>query len=366
MHVVHVASGLEWRGAERQLRLLARGLARQGVPQTVVTGRDSTLARHLAADGVALHAVPWAAPLDPRALPALVRETHRAGAVVHTHDAHALALVAAAEALGGAPVVATRRLLRPRRAETLWRRADAVVATSEAVRARLLRRDFDSTRIVVIPPGVAAGELRRADGAGVRAALGLPPEGPLAVALGGYAEEHGHALLLRAAERLAIVAPRLHWVLAGDGAGRRTLAREAAALGLADRVRVIPAPEEPAMLLAAASLFVLASWHEDYDPALLDAMALGVPVVATRTPTHVELVGDAAGLLVPRDEPATLADAVHRLILEPAFAEVLVRAASARVAHFDLGRLVAAHLSVYRSLGSVPDGPVPDRAREGA
>jgi glycosyltransferase involved in cell wall biosynthesis len=114
-------------------------------------------------------------------------------------------------------------------------------------------------------------------------------------------------------------------------------------------------PDEPALLLAAASLFVLASWHEAHDPALLEAMALGVPVVATRTPTHAELLGDAAGLLVPRDAPATLADAVHRLVLEPAFADVLVRAACARVERFDAGRMVTAHLSVYRSLGTDSD-----------
>jgi glycosyltransferase involved in cell wall biosynthesis len=304
----------------------------------------------LAADGVPVHPVPWRAALDPRALPALLRETHTRDSVVHAHDPHALALVAAAEALGGAPLVATRRTLRPRRAVALWRRPDVVVAASEAARARLVEEGLDSTRIVVIPPGVALAEARAAAPAGLRAPLGFPADAPVALTLVPFGEGRGGELLLEAARRLAVVTPALRWLLVGDGPGRTTLQRLARTLGVAERVRFLRIPDDPQPLLADASVFVLAATRESHDPALLEAMAMGVPVVAVRTPTRLELVGDAAGLLVPPEEPASLADAVHRLVVEPAFAEVLVRAAGARIERFDVARMVSAHLSVYRSL----------------
>jgi len=89
-HVVHVASGREWRGGQRQVWLLARALAkRDDVTQVVVTGHDSELARRLTADKIPTATPRWNSAVDVRALLATLRATDRS-TILHAHDSHAL------------------------------------------------------------------------------------------------------------------------------------------------------------------------------------------------------------------------------------------------------------------------------------
>ena len=91
MRVLQIDSGREWRGGQNQARLLCRELTRAGIEQTLVTKRDSELARRAAADGTKVLEVPWGWGLDPRAW----FQLHRAVSdfkpdILHAHDSHAL------------------------------------------------------------------------------------------------------------------------------------------------------------------------------------------------------------------------------------------------------------------------------------
>ena len=91
--VVHVASGREWRGGQRQVWLLARELQRSGFAnQVVVTGAGTQLAYRLRHDGVRVHEARWTMGLDPRVLLPVLRELRGRGALLHAHDAHAVTL----------------------------------------------------------------------------------------------------------------------------------------------------------------------------------------------------------------------------------------------------------------------------------
>ena len=93
LRVVHVASGREWRGGQRQVWLLARELSRMGaVEQLVVTGAGTELAQRLTEDRVAVHTVRWRMGLDPRVVPAVIAQIRRGGSLLHAHDAHAVTL----------------------------------------------------------------------------------------------------------------------------------------------------------------------------------------------------------------------------------------------------------------------------------
>jgi hypothetical protein len=134
VRVVHVASGREWRGGQRQVWLLARELARTGaVEQVVVTGAASELARRLDDERIPVHCARWTAGLDPRVLPSIVSESRSDHAVLHAHDAHALTLAGIGARLTGTPFIATRRVDFPLRRRGFWGRADRVIAISRAV-----------------------------------------------------------------------------------------------------------------------------------------------------------------------------------------------------------------------------------------
>ena len=110
--------------------------------------------------------------------------------------------------------------------------------------------------------------------------------------------------------------------------------------------------EDVLQLVKSADLFVMSSVTEGLGSAVLDAMAMGLAVVGTRAGGIPEaVVHGETGLLVPPGEPAPLAQAIVRMLKEPALRRALRRGRPARVAgHFGVDRLVEGTLAVYRSL----------------
>ena len=346
---MHVASGREWRGGQRQVWLLARELARLGLPQLVVTGRDTELAQRLRASGVAVRETGWRAGLVPRVLLALGAEIRRGAALVHAHDAHALTLAGIAGAARHLPLVVTRRVDFPLRRAYYWRRAQCVIAVSEAVAAVLRADGIDPARITVVHSGIDLTEARAARAGGYRERFVVPVEAPLAVSVGALVPHKDHRTLLETAARLRPRCPELHWIVAGEGPLRGHLERERARLGIADRVFLPGHIPNPLGLLAEADLFVMSSREEGLGTSVLDAMARGIPVASTAAGGIPEMLVDGAGLVVPVGMPAALADAVFRIVTDPDLRAQLVERANEAVAHFSAARMAEAVLRVYRS-----------------
>ncbi|HEX5634712.1 MAG TPA: glycosyltransferase [Gemmatimonadales bacterium] len=347
--VVHVAAGREWRGGERQVWLLARELARLGVPQVLVTARDSVLARRAREAGVDVVEAGWSIGLDPRALLTTISQTRALPATIHAHDPHALRLALLARP-AGAPLVATRRVTFAVRAGGTWTRADRVIAISEAVARALVAGGVARERIAVIPSAVPVAEIARATPGGWRARLHLPADAPLLVNVAALTPEKGHEVLLESAARLRATHPAARWLVAGDGPLRGTLAASARRLGLADVVRWLGHVDDVAGLLADADVVVSASTAEGLGSTLLDAMALARPIVAAAAGGVPEVLAEGAGLLVPPGAADALARAVSRVLAEPELAAALRAAAGRRAAAFGVERMAERTVEVYRSV----------------
>jgi glycosyltransferase involved in cell wall biosynthesis len=352
--VVHVASGREWRGGQRQVWLLARELARAGVEQVVVTGARSELAERLAEHGVRVRAVPWSAGLDPRVVPGVLGELRGGDAVVHAHDAHAVTLGGLAARIGRRPLVATRRVDFRLRRRGFWGRADRVIAISRAVADVLASDGISPERIAVIHSGVNLDDLRRTPRLGIRERLGLAPGATVAANVAALVGHKDHATLLRAAARLADRFPALHWVVAGEGPERPALERLRGELRLDGRVHLLGHIPDPARLVADADLFVMSSREEGLGTSVLDAMALGIPVASTAAGGLPEMLQNGAGVLAPPRDPDALAHAVARVLAEPGLARALAERASSAVEGFTAARMAEAVRSVYRSCGPFP------------
>jgi glycosyltransferase involved in cell wall biosynthesis len=347
--VVHVASGREWRGGQRQVWLLARALKRDGARQIVVTGRDSELATRLRNSGVAVRGVTWRAGIDPRVLPALLAESRVGPALLHAHDAHALTLAGIAAWRARVPLVVTRRVDFPLRRRVCWGRADRVIAISNAV-ADVLRRDgLDPGRISVVHSGIDLAETEQATPLGLRAQLGLPPDALVAASVGALVPHKDHETLICAAALLAGRCPTLHWVVAGDGPLRPRLAGLIHQLGVPGRVHLVGHVAEPVRLVADADVFVMCSREEGLGTSVLDAMARGIPVASTSAGGLPEMLKDGAGLLVPPGRPEDLAEAVARLISDPQLRTDVSRRAREAVRAFSAERMAAEVRTVYRS-----------------
>lgn len=328
-----LVSSLQPRGAERvTVSLLAR-LREQGydVPLTTLTRRqDGPLAAEAAARAVERLDLCSHRLLDPSALIRLIRLLRRRRIeVVHAHGQDASILAATACAIERIPLIVTRHVLEEP-TET-WRlacraslalraiqRSDRVVAVSKAV-ARRLVRDVKLSR----PPEVVLNGIdpsffdlgSRDSGLELRKSLGLG-SGPVILSVAALAEGKGHDVLLAAAEVLHGRFGELTVVLAGGGPLEDELRARAAQTGVA--VRVLGHREDIPQLMSMADLVCQASQSEALPTALMEAGAIGRPVVATRVGGTEEVVDDQqTGLLVPAGDPEALAKAMECLLRDP-------------------------------------------------
>lgn len=354
--VVHVASGREWRGGQRQVWLLARELARLGVEQVVVTGGETELARRLKASGIRVRPAAWRAGLDPRVLWPILQELRRRPALLHAHDAHAVTLAGICSTLTRAPLVVTRRVDFHLRRHGYWTRADRVIAISQAVADVLLSDGVQRDHIAVIPSGISLDATRRASRLGIRDRLGLAREARVAANVAALVPHKDHATLVRAAKALERRFPDLHWVVAGRGPLREQLERQIGHLGLTGRVHLIGHVDEPERLIADADLFVMSSREEGLGTTVLEAMALGIPIASTSAGGLPELLGQGAGLLVSPQDPAALAEAVAHILEDSELGQRLIGRAQEEVLKFTDRRMAEEVRSVYRSFAHSLDG----------
>jgi colanic acid/amylovoran biosynthesis glycosyltransferase len=204
----------------------------------------------------------------------------------------------------------------------------------------------------------------------------LPEHGPVeALCVAGLRESKGHAVLLEALAGAGPPLDRVRLALVGDGPLRHELERRAAALGLAERVRFaggLPEPEV-ARRLAAADLFVLPSViapdgdMEGIPVALMEALAAGVPAIATRQSGIPELVRDGeTGLLAPPGDVAGLRAALAAAIDDPDGAAARARAGRALVEReFDLAGSAARLAALFADAGQAAVRPAETSVNNG-
>jgi glycosyltransferase involved in cell wall biosynthesis len=191
---------------------------------------------------------------------------------------------------------------------------DRVVAVSDDVRSTVDRQFREG--VEVIRHGIDLDRVLELQGerATVRAELGVRDDEVLVVTVANLRPVKGYPLLMDAAVRVIGARSDIEFVTAGQGRQEAELRALHAALGLGDRFRMLGYLPNAARLIAGADVFVLASEHEGMPVAVMEALALGVPVVATAVGGLCEaVVPGENGLLVPAGDAAALADAILRL-----------------------------------------------------
>ncbi len=348
--IVHLASGREWRGGQRQVLLLAKELARLGIGQIVITTAGSRLATELTQAGVPTHAVKWRTGLSPSALIAAIATSREGPSIIHAHDAHALTLAGLAALVTKAPFVVTRRVDFPLRRIGFWARAAAVIAISDAVRRILIADGIDPGRVTVVHSGIDLGTAADVRPGSIRADLGLPATGPLAVSVAALVAHKDHASLLQAAALLRSRFPNLHWALAGEGTLRAELELQARDLNITPVIHFLGQIREPRRLIGAATTFVLSSVEEGLGTSILDALALGIPVVATRAGGIPEMLEGGAGILTPPVDPAALAEGIAQVLQSQELRTELAAKGRQAVTRFTDRGMATKVLQVYRSV----------------
>lgn len=343
LRILHIDAGLAWRGGQRQVLLLARGLRLRGQEPLVIAQPDSPLAHRLRAGGIAASTVRMRADWDlaaARRVRSLVR-TWRAD-IVHAHDArgHAIAM-AALVGKPEIPLLVTRRVsFVPRGRVKYGTRVARFIAISGAVRDALERGGVPRNRIDIVYSGVPSPVVaRRRDW---RAECHWPADSIICGVVGAMTAEKGVALLASIAERLPDeMRARVRLVLlGGSSAGRENIGGvEAFRAGFVDEIQN-----------AMGGLDML--WHpsiaEGLGTAVIDAMALGVPPVAFSVGGLPELIVDGiSGLLVPAADVGAFAAGVARIATDADLRGCLAAEGPERAGLFSVDRMVEGSQAVY-------------------
>ena len=215
----------------------------------------------------------------------------------------------------------------------LMRGTDAVVASAESVREFYIKQvDADPAKVEVIYNAVDWSQLETTiSREAMRMAMGVPVDAPLLGIIARLTEQKGHRVLLDALAQMPDLS-QAHLVIVGDGPLRDELQRQAAGLGLADRVRFLGARRDLGNILAAIDVFVMPSFWEGLPLAMVLAMGAGLPVVATRVAGIPEVVQDGVnGLLVTPGESGELGAALSRVVNDDTTRVLLGQAARAFV-----------------------------------
>ena len=317
LRILQVDSGREWRGGQNQVRLLCRELSHaKGIEQVLVTRRTGELARRAAADGTTVHGTAWEMALDPRAWWQLRRTISAFRPdIIHAHDSHALTLAAT--------LARRRTLIAARRVDFHvgrfggWRRADRIIAVSDAAKQVLVADGIAGDKVTVVRDGIDPEEIRRASlpPLDIRARLGIPADAPLAVNAAALVDHKDHGTLIQAARHARALASDLHWIIAGEGPRRAALAAQIARLELQGHVHLVGWVDRIEALINEASVFVMSSKMEGLGSVILNALALGRPVVATAAGGIPEIL--PAEVLVPSGDADALAKKVVDVLKHP-------------------------------------------------
>ncbi len=294
--------------------------------------------------------------------------------VVHTYNFYGNAFALPAARLARIPVVVASirdiggglAPLHQRAHRVVCRLAHRIVVNAEAIRQYLTAQGYDPRKIVVIRNGVDLSRFsgRRGDSR-LRQDFGLPPGAPLVAVISRLIRMKGVEHFLEAAAVVARRVPDVWFLVVGewyrlarndaivrDDTYRHELERLAARLGLDGRIVFTGFRPDVPELLAEVAVCVLPSLGEGLPNAVLEAMAAGVPVVATRVGGIAEAVEDGVtGLLVPPRDASALARAIYGLLGDQTLAARFGAAGRERVVrHFSIERYVRDTAALYAQL----------------
>ena len=231
--------------------------------------------------------------------------------------------------------------------------ADCVLVNAESIRTTLIAEGYRADNIVVIRNGIRFSEFdphrRSLD---LRRELNIPPEARLVLVSARLNRMKGIQYFLDAA---ASIAPRfsdVRFLIVGDGESREELKAQAEQRGIADRTVFTGFRKDIPALLRETTLSVLPSLSEGLSNSVMESMAAGIPVVATRVGGNPEIVDDGVtGWLVPPRDPDALATAMATLLEDPGLAARFGQAARRRVTEmFSVECSVGATQSLYQRL----------------
>jgi glycosyltransferase involved in cell wall biosynthesis len=353
--ILHTESSVGFGGQEIRVLGETRWLLAHGWSALIACQPGSRLRDEARAAGLPVTAIAMRSVLDVPALLALRRlmRTRRVG-LVHTHSSIDSWLATAAAKSLGLPVVRGRHVTIPvlRRRALVYRLADRIITSGEAVKQMIAQVGIPAERIEAIAAGYDPARFHAdVSGKAVRDEFGLT--GPVVGLVANLRGSKGHRYFLEAARVVLADLPATRFLVVGDGVAFEEVRRLVHELGLQSRVIMTGFRRDIPEVMAALDVLVLPSTRsEAVSQVIVQALALGTPVVGTTVGGTPEVVRDGvSGRLVPPADVPALAAAILDLLHDPARAGAMARAGQALVqARYTIDATMARTTAIYTEL----------------
>jgi glycosyltransferase involved in cell wall biosynthesis len=358
MFSIHLDTARTWRGGQNQVLVTVMGLRALGHRTTLVAHPSGQL-RERVNEGLDLIPLAPTNEMDLAAAWRLSRLLKRLKPeIVHAHDPHGVAMAALALSMSTElvkpPLVAARRVDFHLKGNSLsrwkYRQVDCFICVSEAIRKMLISDGVPAARAVVVNEGIDLDRVDAAPPARLHEELWLPRHAPIIGNVAALVPHKGQRHLIDAASLVVRQVPDARFVIAGEGELHGALERQIRERRLEKHVILLGFRPDVLSLHKVFDVFVMSSVTEGLGTSLLDAMACGKPVVATRAGGIPEVVEDGlTGLLVPTRDPEEMAAAIVRLLNDAALRRRMGEAALLSVRErFSVERMVLDTLRVYQ------------------
>lgn len=354
--ILHINSALTWRGGEQQTLWLGQGLQSRGHQVILACPPGGELATRAGRAGLAVRTVKMRGEWDVWAAGKLARLLQDESIhIVHLHTAHAHTLGLMAAQWAKVPVrILTRRVDfhiggHPINRWKYGPALTAIVAISEGIRQVLIQDGISPQRVSTVHSGIDLERIKSVrDTAALRKELNIPGGFLVVGMVAALAPHKDHRNFLEAAAIVKTECPDIRYVVVGEGHLRGELERLAVQRGLSADVIFTGFRQDVLELTSLFDIFVLSSYLEGLGTALLDAMALGIPLVATDVGGIPEVVVmDRNGILVPPKDPAALASAIVKLATDPVMRRRLGSFGKEYVRNFSVDSMVTRTEAVY-------------------
>ncbi len=358
--VLHIDSEKGWRGGQQQAAYLFERMNAMGYHTGMVSKPGSVMESYCREKGLPFYPVSMRGELDVSAgvkIAALCRK--KGFNILHLHSAHALATGLWAKLFfRKIHLIAVRRVNSPIRKNRFSRfkyttaALDKIVCISDGIKGVLLNDNLNPEALVTIHSGVDLGKF---DGIKVpqdfRKSIGIPHGHLVVGTVAALSAEKDYPNLLHAAEKILANHNNVTFCAVGDGPERESVRDLARDLNLGSRFIFTGFRKDVGYFLKSFDIFVLSSYKEGLGTSILDAQALGLPVVACRTGGVPEIVFDGEnGYLVPPRDSDALARAIADLLDHPEKRRAFGERGFETVQNFSIDKTVHKNIELYNQL----------------
>jgi len=357
INVLHVDAGREWRGGQQQVVYLLEGLVRRHIKTALVCQPGFPLENYCRENNLPMIPQQMTSEFDLRSAWKLARICRQKGYhILHAHCAHSLSAAILAKCFYRKVIlIASRRVdfhvRKPIIGAFKYSNAfvDKIICVSDAIRHILIKDGVPAKKLTTIHSGIDLYKFDSAHPNGLREELNIPGNHLIVGTVAALADHKDYPTLLRAAHQIIKQRDNVTFIAVGDGPERESLFQLKKELNLGERFLFTGFRQDIGRFFKTFDVFVLSSKTEGLGTSVLDAQAIGCPVVATQAGGIPELVEhEKTGVLVPVQNAKALAQALLEFIDQPEKRQHLSENAITFVRQFDKSQTVKLTMNVYR------------------